>query len=52
MVEEVVDAVLDVGDVEKPALVGNLNAELVLFVALGGEGREGVFAATAGCWRS
>ena len=44
VVEEVVDAILDGGHVEQPALVGNLNAELVLFVAFGGQGREGVFA--------
>ena len=34
VVEEVVHAILDVVHVEKPALVRNLNAELVLFVAL------------------
>ena len=44
VVEEVVDAVFEGVDVEDPAAVGDLNAELVLFVALGGERREGVFA--------
>jgi len=37
VVQEVVDAVFGVGDVEEPAAVGNLETELVLFVALGGE---------------
>jgi hypothetical protein len=48
VVEEVVDAILDVVHIEHPALVGNLNAELVLFVALGGQRREGVLARWAG----
>ena len=52
VVEEVVHAVLDGVHVEKPAFVWNLDAELVLFVALGGDGREGVFARRAGCSRS
>ena len=52
VIEEVVDAVFDVGHIEQPAFVGNLNAELVLFVALGGNGREGVFAGGLADWRS
>ena len=44
VVEEVVHAVFDSIHVEKPAPERNLNAELVLFVAFGGEGREGVLA--------
>ena len=38
MIEEVVDAVFEGVDVEHPAPPRNLNAELVLFVALGGKG--------------
>ena len=38
MIEEVVDAVLEVGDIERPAALGDLDAELVLFVALEGSG--------------
>ena len=34
VIEEVVDAVFEVSYVEQPALVGDLQAELVLFVAL------------------
>ena len=45
VIEEIVDAVFEGVDVQHPAAVGNLDAELVLFVALGGEWREGVFAA-------
>ena len=44
MVEEVVDAIFKRIRVENPAFVGNLNAELMLFVALRGQGREGVLA--------
>ncbi len=44
VVKEVVDAVLHVGDVEQPALEGNLNTELMFFVALGRQRCERVFA--------
>ena len=44
VVKEVVDAILDVVHIQQPAFVGDLNAELVLFVALGGKRRKGVFA--------
>ena len=38
VIEKVVDAIFDVGNVESPAFVGNCNAELMFFVALGGQG--------------
>ena len=41
MVEEVVDAVLEDIGVEEPAAEGNLEAELMLLVALAVEGNEG-----------
>ena len=52
MVEKVVDAIFDVIHVEQPSLVGNLNAELVLFVALRGQRREGILAGPRDCRRS
>ncbi len=48
MIEEVVNAIFEGVHIEHPALVRNLNAELMLFVALGVQRREGVFA--SGRW--
>jgi len=51
VIQKVIDAVLEVSHIEQPALVRNLQAELVLFVSLAGRGVK-VFSPTAGCRRS
>ena len=48
VVEEVVDAGFEGVDVEDPAAIRDVDAELVLFVALRGQGSEGVFAGDVG----
>src|SRR5579863_6295931 len=50
VIEEIVDSVLERIDVESETAPGNLNSDLKFFIALRGQGSEGVFAAgkTAG----
>src|ERR1035438_5936056 len=40
VIQEIVDSRLEVVDLQRPAAEGNLNAELVLFVALAAQHRE------------
>ena len=42
VIEEIVDAILHGRNIEEPSLVRNLNAELVFFIPLRGDGGEGV----------